>query len=235
MPFTRDTLKFLTGLEANNAKPWFEAHREEYEQHVRAPMRALIEEMDVRFARFAPEITGDPRRSMFRIHRDIRFSRDKSPYKTHAACWFQHRDASGAVGGAAEEGSAGFYLHITPGGSLVAAGIWMPPRPVLARLREAIAADGRAFERVVRNPAFARRYRGLDTEAMLKRMPRGYAESHPAARWLKFQSFTAGRSLSDRDVTSTRLETLLEKEYARLLSLVRWLNGALGLAPAQRR
>ena len=88
MPFTTATMRFLRGLARNNRKAWFEAHRADYEALVKAPMRELIEEMDVRFARFAPELVGDPRRSMFRIYRDIRFSKDKSPYKTHASCWF---------------------------------------------------------------------------------------------------------------------------------------------------
>jgi uncharacterized protein (TIGR02453 family) len=101
MPFTAATLRFFRGLKRHNTKPWFESHRAEYEQEVRAPMRALIEEMDVRLARFAPEITGDPKRSMFRIYRDIRFSKDKSPYKTNAACWFRHRDAEARVGSGA--------------------------------------------------------------------------------------------------------------------------------------
>src|SRR2546428_7957616 len=92
MPFTTTTLRFLRGLARNNRKPWFDAHRAEYEAVLQAPMRRLIEEMDARLARFAPEIIGDPRRSMFRIYRDIRFSKDKSPYKTHAACWLHHRD-----------------------------------------------------------------------------------------------------------------------------------------------
>src|SRR2546425_12005664 len=109
--FTPASLAFLRGLARHNNKPWFEAQRESYEQDVRDPMRALIEEMDVRLARFAAEITGDPKRSMFRINRDIRFSKDKSPYKTHAACWFYHRDADARVGGDAEGGGAGgsFY------------------------------------------------------------------------------------------------------------------------------
>jgi uncharacterized protein (TIGR02453 family) len=94
MPFTSHTLRFFRGLKRNNNKAWFEAHRDLYENEVRAPMRELIEEMDVRFARFAPEIGGDIRKSMFRINRDIRFSSDKSPYKTNAGCWFFHRGAS---------------------------------------------------------------------------------------------------------------------------------------------
>ena len=139
MPFTTSSLHFLRVLAHNNKKPWFEAHRDDYEEHIRAPMRALIEEMDVRFARFAPELTGDPKRSMFRIHRDIRFSKDKSPYKTHAACWFRHTAGDHRVGGDAEAGSAGLYFHLEPKKSFVGAGIWMPPRPALDKIRDAIA------------------------------------------------------------------------------------------------
>ncbi|PYO80568.1 MAG: DUF2461 domain-containing protein [Gemmatimonadetes bacterium] len=191
--------------------------------------------MDVRLARFAPEITGDPKRSMFRIYRDIRFSKDKSPYKTHAACWFYHRDADRRVGSEAEGGGAGFYVHVQPGASFVGAGIWMPPRPMLDRLRDAIAEKWKAFDRMVRDAAFKRRFGGLSDEAVLKRMPRGFPETHPAAAWLKYQSFTAGRALGDGRVTSARLPALLETDFARLLPLVRWLNGALGLRTAQRR
>src|SRR5919206_3443790 len=124
MPFSKRSLTFFRQLARHNAKAWFEAHRDEYENEVRAPMRELIEELDVRFASFAPEIGGDPKRSMFRINRDIRFSKDKSPYKTHAACWFHHRGASRRVGADANEGSAGFYFHLQPGGkSMIGAGV----------------------------------------------------------------------------------------------------------------
>ncbi|HLQ59596.1 MAG TPA: DUF2461 domain-containing protein [Gemmatimonadales bacterium] len=230
MPFTASSLGFLRHLARNNKKPWFEAHRDDYEMHIRAPMRALIEEMDVRFARFAPELTGDPKRSMFRIHRDIRFSKDKSPYKTHAACWFRHTAADHRVGGDAEGGSAGLYFHLEPKTSFVGAGIWMPPRRALDKIRDAIAGDPKGFGRIVENPTARRRFgEGLDDEAMLKRMPRGFSEDHPAARWLRYQSFTIGRQLSDRDVLSPRLADALEKDFRLMLPLVRWLNGALGL------
>jgi len=234
MPFTAASLRFLRDLARNNKKPWFEAHRDEYEADVRAPMRALIEEMDVRFARFAPELTGDPKRSMFRINRDIRFSKDKSPYKTHAACWFRHCAADHRVGGDAEAGSAGLYFHLQPRKSFVGAGIWMPPRPALDKIRDAIADDPKAFGRIIESAAARRRFGGLDDEAMLKRMPRGFSEDHPAARWLRYQSFTIGRQLSDRQVLSPRLADGLEKDFRLMLPLVRWLNGALGLRPASR-
>jgi uncharacterized protein (TIGR02453 family) len=233
MAFTKRTLTFFRQLGRHNEKAWFEAHRDMYEDDARAPMRELIEELDVRFADFAPEIVGDRKRSMFRINRDIRFSKDKSPYKTHAACWFYHRNATRAVGVEADAGSSGFYFHLEPGKSLLGAGLWMPPRPQLKKLRGAIADDPANFEAMVRS--IPGRFDGLDDEAVLKRMPRGFPDDHPAAKWLRYQSFTTGRSLTDAEVTSDSLATLLAKEYRALLPLVRWLNGALGFRPASRR
>ena len=234
MPFTKRALSFFRGLARHNEKPWFEAHRDEYETEVRQPMRDLIEELDTHFAEFAPEIGGDPKRSMFRIYRDIRFSKDKSPYKTHAACWFHHRNASRNVGSEADAGSAGYYFHLEPGGrSMIGAGLWMPPRPQLNKLREAIARDPRAFDRMARG--IPKRFGGLEDESALKRMPRGYAEDHPAAKWLRYQSFTSGRTLTDAQVTSPSLSLFLAKEYEALLPLVRWLNSALGFKEASSR
>jgi uncharacterized protein (TIGR02453 family) len=234
MPFSQRALRFFRGLARHNEKAWFEAHRDEYETEVRQPMRELIEDLDVRFGEFAPEIGGDPRRSMFRIYRDIRFSKDKSPYKTHAACWFHHRNAARNVGSEADAGSAGFYFHLQPGGkSGLGAGLWMPPRPQLKKLREAVTDDLNGFDRMVRS--IPRRFGGLDDDGSLKRMPRGYAENHPAAKWLRYQSFTSGRTLTDAQVTSTSLAGFLAREYEALLPLVRWLNGSLGLKRASRR
>lgn len=233
--FTPEALRFFRGLKRANTRPWFEAHRDQYLACVRDPLRQLVEEMDLRLAGFAPEIIGDPRRSAFRIHRDIRFSRDKSPYKTHAACWFYHQDASRKVGQDGEGGSAGFYFHLEPGASLVGGGIWMPARAALARIRKLMDARPAEFHAIASDKALRRRFGGLDDSAVLKRMPRGFPEDHPAAAWLKYQSFTMGRPLTDAEVTGVRLPTILEQEYTRLLPLVRWLNRALGLAPATRR
>ena len=233
--FSADSLKFFRGLARNNRKEWFEAHRAEYEEHVKEPMAELVCEMDVRMAKFAPEMVGDPKRSVFRLNRDIRFSSDKSPYKTHAACWFFHGDGSSKVGREAHGGGAGFYFHLQPGASMAGGGLWMPPRPALLRLRAAIAADPRGFEKLVLAPRLLKRLRGLSGEAMLKRVPRGYDEDHPAARWLRYQSFTVGRNLTDAEATSPRLTRALECDFALMLPLVRWLNGVLGLKAASRR
>ena len=123
--FRPAALTFLRSLRRHNDREWFAQHRESYEAEVRAPLAALVEEVDVRLATVAPEIVGDPKRSLFRIHRDVRFSSDKSPYKTHAACWFFHGDAGRGVGReTTAHGGAGFYFDIGPTGSSLGGGIW---------------------------------------------------------------------------------------------------------------
>ncbi len=233
--FRPAALTFLRALRRHNDREWFERNRATYEEEVRAPLAALVEEVDVRLASIAPEIVGHPKRSLFRIHRDVRFSSDKSPYKTHAACWFHHVDAGRGVGSATTaHGGAGFYFDFGPDSRSIGGGIWMPPRPTLARLRERIDEEPASLARVLRLPAL-RRYGGLAEEAMLARMPRGYDAAHPAAALLRHQSFTVGRELTERELFSPRLPDLLARDYARILPLVRWLNGALGLRTLARR
>ena len=113
--------------------------------------------------------------------------------------------------------------------------MWMPPRPALKRLRQAIVDDQPGFEQAVESPVVKRRFGTLSDEAMLKRTPRGYSPEHAAARWLRYQSFVFGRELSTEQATGARLPALLERDFEAMLPLVRWLNGALGLLPAERR
>ena len=235
--FRPAALTFLRALKKNNRRDWFEANRDVFEQEVKAPLRALVEELDVRFAALAPEFVGDPKSSLFRIYRDIRFSKDKSPYKTHAACWIFHR-APGRGVGQTVDGGAGFYFHLEPGSSLVAAGLWMPPRPKLQRVRDAIADDPKSWEAVVLDKRFVRRFGGLtedDPGAMLKRLPRGYVPGHPAERWLRFNSFTVSRALSDAEALSPKLADSAMKDFTLMLPLARWLNRALGFPPSTHR
>jgi len=233
--FPPRAMTFLRGLKKNNRKEWFEAHRDDYDDALRAPMRLLIEEVDVRLAEFIPEIVGSPKKSMFRIHRDVRFSKDKSPYKTNAACWFFHRDSGGGVGGEAAHGGAGFYFHLAPGEIFCGGGIWMPPRPALAKIREFLAHDYKGFEDIVLSKAFKKRFGVLDTEGMLTRMPRGFDVDHPAATWLRYQSFTAGCALTLEQVQSAKLPDVLAMHYAAMTPFIRWLNNALGLRESSGR
>lgn len=233
--FRPEALTFLRRLKRNNRRAWFERHRPVHETEVRGPMRALVEDMDVRLARLAPELTGDPRHSVFRIHRDIRFSADKSPYKTNAACQFYHQDAGRGAGQDATGAGAGLYFQLAPGECFVAGGMWMPARPALDRIREAIADSPEPFQRVLRAAAFRRRFGRLDAEAVLKRMPRGYAEDHTAAEFLRYRSFTATRTMTEQEVQSPRLPAILARDFAALVPLVRWINWAIGYQPGERR
>jgi uncharacterized protein (TIGR02453 family) len=233
--FSRGALTFLRQLKRNNKRDWFLAHKETYDSEVLGPLKLLVEEVDVRFGDFAPEFVGDPKRSIFRIYRDVRFSKDKSPYKTHAASWFKHQNSGHGVGSESHGSGAGFYFHLEPGASFLAGGIWMPPRPTLNQLRDSIAAKPAEFEKTITTPAFKRRFRKLSEEAMLTRMPRGFAPGHAAEKWLRYQSFTAGAELSEADVLSRRLVDRIEKDYKVLLPFVRWLNQSLGFPRADRR
>ncbi len=233
--FRPAAFQFLRDLKRHNDKAWFEANRDVYEQELREPMRQLVEALDARLSSIAPEIVGDPRRSMFRIHRDVRFSRNKSPYKTNAGAWLYHRDAGRKVGTVGEGGGAGFYFHIEPTTCFMAGGIWMPARPALLRIREAIAAQPRALPRLMRAPAFQRRFDGLRDEPKLHRVPRDFPRDHPAAEWLKLQSFTATASIAPSVVTSSRLVDRLCRDFEAVVPLVRWLNRALGYQPVKTR
>jgi uncharacterized protein (TIGR02453 family) len=229
-------LAFLRGLRRNNRREWFEAHRADYQRDILEPLRAVAAELDVRFARLAPEFEAG-KRSLFRIYRDVRFSKDKSPYKTHAALWVYHR-APGRGVGKEIDGGAGFYLHLEPGASIIAGGLWMPPRHSLNKVRDYLAGDYRAFTRIVAAPAFRRRFDGLTDDepgVKLKRMPRGFAEDHPAADWLRFNSFTVSRGYTDAQMLGPDLLDRAMDDYRRMLPLCRWLNVALGYPPAVRR
>lgn len=229
---------FLRALARHNDRGWFEANRPRYEAELRAPLAALVEEVDARLGDFAPEIVGHPKRSLFRIHRDVRFSADKRPYKTSVAAWFFHNGGDGTVAGAGRSGAhggAGFYIDIGQTTSSIGGGIWMPPRSTLTRIREQIDEDHETLSRLLRTPKLRRRFGALATDGMLTRMPRGYAESHPAASLLRHQSFTLGRSLNDRELFSATLPDLLARDFALMLPLVRWLNDALGLRALARR
>src|SRR5262249_16727399 len=155
----------------------------------------------------------------------VRFSKDKTPYKTHAALWIYHR-APGRGVGKEIDGGAGFYLHVEPGASLVAGGIWMPPRPSLAKIRTQLADDLPGWKRIVAAPAFKRRFAKLNEDEdgiLLKRMPRGYADDHPAAQWLRYNSFTVHRMYSDAEILSPKLVDNAMKDFAAMVPMCRWL------------
>jgi len=230
--FRPAAFRFLRDLARNNRREWFQAHRETFVTELQEPLVALLDDFDVRLASLAPELAADAKRSVFRIYRDVRFSKDKSPYKTHVAFWVSHR-ALGNSGGAAVHGGAGLYFHLEPSASIIAAGMWMPPPPALARIRTSLTADLTGFEAARR--ALRRRFGELSEEAVLQRPPRGYLGDHPAAKWLRYQSFTVSQPIAARDLQRRDLPDRLARGYKPVIPFVRWLNNALGLPPATRR
>jgi uncharacterized protein (TIGR02453 family) len=226
--FTPAALTFLKQLRKNNRREWFMERKTQFDELLLDPLREFVEEMDVRLATLAPEIGGSPKRSIFRIYRDVRFSKDKSPYKTHVACWFSHLDGAHGVGSETHGAGAGYYFHLEPGASMVAGGIWMPPRESVTRIREALADGHVAFEKIVTAPGFKRRFGALSTDKVLTRVPKPWTADHPAGAWLRYASFTVSAPLADADVTGRKLVDRVARDFGTMLPFVRWLNRALG-------
>ena len=233
--FTPEALKFLRQLKRNNEREWFKARKGEFEALLLRPLELFVEEMDVRLARTIPEIHGSPRRSIFRIYRDTRFSKDKSPYKTHVACWFSHTRAGHGVGTETHGAGAGYYFHLEPGQSMIAGGIWMPARPALTAIRDGIAQRGGELQKLLRSKALASRFGPLSEEGRLLRVPRGYDADHPFGPLLRHVSFTVRTQLTDADALSSTLPQLGDRDFKAMRPLVRWLNSALGFGARDTR
>jgi uncharacterized protein (TIGR02453 family) len=222
--FTRDSLKFLSELRTHNNRDWFQSNKERYETQVRDPMLRLIADLAPRLRKINPHMVADPRPmggSMMRIYRDIRFSKDKSPYKTAVAAHFGH--AKGKDGAA-----PAYYMHIQPGGSLIGAGIWRPEPAALKKIRDAIVADSKRWQRVT-----AEGQRGSAckmTGESLQRVPRGYDPDHPLAEELKRKDFTLARPLADREIVAPGFLALTLATFKKTAGFVEFLAEAVGLA-----
>lgn len=212
---------FLADLKAHNDREWFQANRERYEADVRDPFLGLLAALAPRLQAVAPEFHVDPRPvggSMFRIHRDTRFSRDKSPYKTAVAAHIQHESGL--------PGLPGLYLHLAPGECAVGGGLWHPEAPILRLVRDAIVADPAGWEQVTRG-ALRQSACGFVGES-LKRPPAGYDPAHPHVEDLKRKDFALSVALADRDVVGPgALDAVLER-FGRTLPFVRFLQRAVG-------
>jgi uncharacterized protein (TIGR02453 family) len=217
--FTGATLKFLRALKRNNRREWFNAHRDDYEAHVRTPMTAIIEQLAIDFREFAPELVANPKTSMYRIYRDTRFSDNKAPYKTHVAASFPTR-------GLPKHEGAGIYFHISPEELWIGGGMYAPQTPQLQVVREHIAANVRHLRSIIESPGFKRRVGTLQGERLL-RVPRGFPKDHPAADFLKFRQFLAGAEFPAPVATSPRFYSTLLAVFREVVPLTRFLNAPL--------
>lgn len=214
------TLEFLSGLKQNNNRDWFNAHKDDYER-ARENFADFLDALIAATARFDESISWlEPEDCMFRIHRDLRFSRDKTPYKTALGA---HLVANGRK---VDKGLAGYYIHIEPGATRIACGAYQPPAPWLRNIRAAIDSQGAEFEAIVKAKAFKTCFGDLRGDT-LKTVPRGYRKDHPRADWLKRKGFLAVHPIDDGLVLSKGFLEGITAGYKLALSLNNFLNAAL--------
>jgi uncharacterized protein (TIGR02453 family) len=195
--FTPAYFAFFRELKRNNNRPWFEKNKARYERDVREALVEFVMAAGPKIKTVSPYFLADPRPvggSVFRIYRDIRFSKDKTPYKTAGAVHFPHaKRGSGSV--------PSFYLHLEPGGVFSGVGIWEPDSAALAKIRKAIVEDPDRWKRVTTAKAFRDTF-NMEGHRKLKTPPRGYPKDHPFIEDLKRQDFSAGHTFSEKEATA---------------------------------
>jgi len=214
---TKATLKFLKDLKANNNRDWFMANKSRYEA-VKSEFELFMEPLLKQISKFDPGISGlTAKDCIFRIYRDVRFSKDKSPYKTHIGAYI-------SAGGRKSEvhEKAGYYIHIEPGASLLAGGAYVPGTDWLKAIRQEIDYNQKEFLSVIRNKNFKEYFGELDGEKLVK-VPKGYDATHPLIDLLKHKSFLAVHYSPDKTVVS---DSYLN-QAARVFKNISPLNGFL--------
>jgi uncharacterized protein (TIGR02453 family) len=194
--FTPQLFGFLKDLAENNDREWFKANQDAYEAHVREPALDFINDFAKPLSRISPHFVADSRTvggSLFRIQRDTRFSKDKTPYKTNTGMHFRHTMAK-------DVHAPGFYLNIQPGQCYMGVGIWRPETKTAYEIREHIAGEPAAWKRATRGKRFTDVF-AVEGDSLV-RPPRGFDEDHPLIEDLKRKDFIAGTKLTQRQVTS---------------------------------
>lgn len=220
--FDDDLFEFLADLADNNERAWFKANAARFEGSVREPALAFIVDFEARLHTISPHFVAEAKKvggSMFRIFRDVRFSKDKSPYKTHTGIQFRHERGR-------DVHAPGFYLHLSPGEVFVGLGMWHPDKDSLKAIRDAIVADPGGW-RAAKASVEAAGHR-LSGEA-LSRAPRGYDKEHPLVDDLKRKDFITVVDLTEDDVLAEDFPQRLEAAFRGGAPMVEWLCSAVGL------
>jgi uncharacterized protein (TIGR02453 family) len=217
--FSPEALKFLRGLARNNRREWFDARKPVYERELKAPMLALIEEINGELAEFAPEHIRPAQKCMFRIYRDTRFSADKTPYKKHISAWFAREGLEKKSGG-------GFYFHLSGKELIVAAGVYMPEREQLLAIRNYLLEHHAEYRRLFEMRKL-RRLMGEFDGLRLSRPPKGFPKDHPAMDVVACRQWGVMAKLP----VETALQSCLRKEivsrFRAAASLIEFLNRPL--------
>jgi len=217
--FSADTFRFLRDLADNNERAWFSENKARYESQVKEPALRLIQDVAPLLTKISSRFHASPR-SLFRIHRDTRFARDKSPYKTHVGLHFRHERAKDAH-------APGYYLHVEPGNVFAGVGIWHPDSTALRRIREHIVDSPDVWKRASRAKGFTAVFELEGSR--LSRPPKGFDPDHPLIEELKWKDFTALTPLDERFVRGARVPQDLVEIFGAGTPFMRFLCDALDL------
>ena len=208
------TLQFLKTLQKNNNRDWFNENKSIYIE-AKDDVLLFVENLIEEIAKFDEEILKiDPKKALFRIYRDTRFSKDKTPYKTHFGV---------SLGMGKGKKISGYYLHIEPGKSFLAGGVYQPESSALKEIRKEISMNGKEFLAILEQKNFRNNFRGLSVESKLQRVPNGFEKDDPMAEFLKLKNFIVSHPISDEQVVDKNAA----KNFAKILQSIKPLNDYL--------
>jgi uncharacterized protein (TIGR02453 family) len=223
--FDPELFQFLADLKEHNDRDWFAANKQRYEAHVLEPALAFIEDFGLRLHQISPHFRADTRKvggSLFRIYRDTRFSKDKTPYKTNTGMHFRHARAKDAH-------APGFYLHLAPGQVFGGGGIWHPDTQTATKIRQAIVAHPDRWRGATREPPFSEKLDIGGDDNSLKRVPSGFDADHEFADDLRRRDYFGWAELSERDATTPGFLDRYTELCAAAMPLVSFICDALEL------
>lgn len=218
--FAPEAIQFLADLADNNDRAWFTPRKADFERLLKAPQEALCVALADRFAARGIPLLADPVKSPFRIYRDTRFSKDKSPYKRHLGASFPWVESEAPEPG--RVGGPGGYFHLEPGEIYVGGGMWHPERERLEAWRQLVDRDPTRVHEAIDDPAFIAAFGEVSAHGdhRLKRVPAGYAPDHPEAELLKMKDVVFGRRLPDVVVTSPDLPDVIAESFATAMPVL---------------
>ncbi len=234
--FRPEAVEFLAELAANNERAWFQPRKADYERLLKEPLEALCVALAEQFRARGIPLRADPAKSPFRIYRDVRFAKDKSPYKTNVGAsfpWAGEVPGGGTVdpdgrSHTANVHSSGGYFHLSPGEIYVGGGYWHPEKAWLDTFRRRVADEPAELHRLIDAKAFRATFGGLSRDGhALQRVPSGFPPDHPEAETLKLKDVIFGRRLSDAEAQSADLPATIATSFAAAVPLLRYL-AALG-------
>ncbi|MGI8744076.1 MAG: DUF2461 domain-containing protein [Bryobacteraceae bacterium] len=214
--FPPEAIQFFRGLARNNNRDWFQPRKERFETHIKEPMVNLVTALNSELAKFAPEYVSDPKKAIFRIYRDTRFSADKTPYKDHIAASFSRR-------GLEKTGAGGFYFSVNHKEIEIAGGIYHPPPETMLAVRTHIAETHERFRRILSNRKL-RQVLGELRGSELSRVPKGFDPSHAAADLIRKKDWILFVSLDPELATSPRLFDEIVTRFRAASPLLEYLN-----------